>query len=241
MSLYESGTFIARWSSEFSDQLEVWDGERPLQLRGSKRRAVLALLVVNANEVVSTDRMVDELWGEEAPSNAISALHNHISRLRKELGPELLARHDWGYVLRTEPEAIDLHRFKRLAVEAEALPAAERAERLAEALALWRGPPLADLTFEGALSRDLARLEESRLVVLERRIDADLEVGRDAELVGELEALIAENPLREHFRWQLILALYRGGRQAEALEVYRETRRLLSRSSGLDRDRSFAS
>jgi DNA-binding SARP family transcriptional activator len=214
--------------------LEVWDGERSLQLGGSKRRAVLALLVVNANEVVSTDRIVDMLWGNDAPGNAISALHNHISRLRKELGPELLASHDWGYVLRADPETIDLHRFERLAAEAEALPATERAERLAEALALWRGPALADLTFESALAQDVARLEEGRLVVFERRIDADLEAGRDVELVAELEALIAEHPLREHFRWQLILALYRGGRQAEALEVYRETRRLLSEELGLE-------
>jgi WD40 repeat protein/DNA-binding SARP family transcriptional activator len=213
--------------------LEVWDGDRLLRLGGAKRRAALALLIVNANEVVSTDRLVDELWGDEAPANATAALHNHISRLRKELGAELLATHGWGYALQTAPETIDYHRFERLVTAAQGA-AAERAAQLADALSLWRGAPLADLTFERALSHDLARLEERRLVVLEQRIDADLEAGRDTDLVGELEALISENPLREHFRWQLILALYRGGRQAEALAAYRDTREFFSSELGLE-------
>lgn len=214
--------------------LEVLDGDRPLQLGGSKRRALLALLILNANEVVSTDRLAEELWGADLPSNAAGSIHNHVSRLRKELGPEILATHRWGYVLRAEPDSIDLSRFERSVAEAEAFPAAERAQRLAEALALWRGPPLADLAFEPALSSHIARLDERRSAVLEQRIDADLEAGRDAELVGELEALVAASPLREHFRWQLILALYRSGRQAEGLEVYRETRRLLADELGLE-------
>ncbi len=214
--------------------LEVLDGDRPLQLGGSKRRALLALLILNANEVVSTDRLAEELWGANSPANAAGSVHNHVSRLRKELGPEILATHRWGYVLRAEPDSIDLSRFERTVAEAEALPAADRARRLAEALALWRGPPLADLAFEPALASHIARLEERRSAVLEQRIDADLEAGRDAELVGELEALVAASPLREHFRWQLILALYRSGRQAEGLEVYRETRRLLADELGLE-------
>jgi DNA-binding SARP family transcriptional activator len=214
--------------------LEVLDGDRLLQLGGSKRRAVLALLILNANEVVSTDRLAEDLWGSDLPANAAGSIHNHVSRLRKELGPEILATHRWGYVLRTEPDSIDLRRFERKVDEAEALPAAQRAQRLAEALALWRGPPLADLAFEPALSSHIARLEERRSAVLEQRIDADLEAGRDAELVGELEGLVAASPLREHFRWQLILALYRSGRQAEGLEVYRETRRLLADELGLE-------
>jgi tetratricopeptide (TPR) repeat protein len=139
-----------------------------------------------------------------------------------------------GYVLRAPPESIDLHRFEELLTEAEPLPARERSEKLAAALKLWRGPPLADLSLEPALQRDIARLEELHLTTLERRIDADLEAGRNSELLGELETLIAENPLREHLRWQLILALYRAGRQAEALEVYRETRRVLAEELGLD-------
>jgi WD40 repeat protein/DNA-binding SARP family transcriptional activator len=214
--------------------LEVWDGDRLLQLGGAKRRAALALLVVNANEVVGADRFVDGLWGHAAPGNAMSALHNHISRLRKELGAELVASEGWGYALRVDPETIDLHRFERLAAEAQPLRAPERADRLAEALALWRGAPLADLTFEEGLARELARLEERRIVVLEQRIDADLEAGRSGELVGELEALIAEYPFREHLCRQLILALYRAGRQAEALEAYRDARRRLAEELGLE-------
>jgi DNA-binding SARP family transcriptional activator len=214
--------------------LEVWDGERQLELGGQKRRAVLAFLLLHANEVVAADRLVDQLWGEKAPRNAAGALQTHVSRLRKELGAEVLARQAWGYVLRTEPGALDLERFELLTAEAENLPARERAEKLREALSLWRGPPLGDLAFEPALAGDIARLEELRLTVLENRIDADLESGSQAGLVGELEALIADQPLRERLRGQLILALYRGGRQAEALEVYRETRRVLADELGLE-------
>jgi DNA-binding SARP family transcriptional activator len=214
--------------------LEVWDGDRQLDLVGSKRRAVLAVLLLHANEVVSADRLIDQLWGEKAPRNAAAALQTHVSRLRKELGAEVVATRAWGYVLRTEPGAIDLERFQRLVAEAENLPARERAEQLREALALWRGRPLDDLAFEPALAKDIARLEELRLAVLENRIDADLEAGNHNGIVGDLEALIAENPLRERLRGQLILALYRSGRQAEALEVYRETRRVLADELGLD-------
>jgi DNA-binding SARP family transcriptional activator len=214
--------------------LEVWDGERQLELGGSKRRAVLALLLLHANEVVALDRLVDQLWGEKAPRNAAAAIRTHVSRLRKELGPEVVATRAWGYVLRTEPGGFDLERFERLRAEAESLPARERAEKLREALALYRGPPLEDIAFEPGLAADIGRLEELRLTVLENRIDADLEAGNQSGLVGELEALIAEHPLRERLRGQLILALYRGGRQAEALEVYRETRRVLADELGLE-------
>lgn len=214
--------------------LEVLDGGRPVEIAGSKRRAVLALLLLHANEVVRSERLVDELWGEQVPRNSSAALHNHVSRLRKALGPELLARREWGYVLRAEPDSIDLHRFEQLVAAAEPLPARERSTTLAKALALWRGPPFADLAAEPALQHEIARLEELRLTTLERRIDADLEAGHNANLVTEVEALIAAQPLREHLRGQLILALYRAGRQAEALEVYRETRRLLIEELGLE-------
>jgi DNA-binding SARP family transcriptional activator len=213
--------------------LEVLDRDRPIEIAGSKRRAVLALLLLHANEIVRTDRLIDHLWGERAPRNAPAALQSHISRLRKALGSDVLARREWGYVLRTEPDSIDLHRFKQLLAAAEPLPAAERSVKLAEALKLWRGPALADLANESGLQTEIARLEELWLTTLERRIDADLESGR-ADVVGELEALIAAHPLREHLRWQLILALYRAGRQAEALEIYRETRRMLTEELGLD-------
>jgi DNA-binding SARP family transcriptional activator len=214
--------------------LEVWDGERQLELGGPKRRAVLALLLLHANEVVGADRLVDQLWGEKAPRNAAGALHTHVSRLRKELGSDMVATRAWGYVLRTDPGALDLERFEQLVRVSESLPARERAGSLREALALWRGTPLEDLAFEPALATDVARLEELRLTVLENRIDADLEAGNHAGLVGELEALIAEHPLRERLRGQLILTLYRNGRQAEALEVYRETRRVLADQLGLE-------
>jgi DNA-binding SARP family transcriptional activator len=214
--------------------LEVLDGETPVEIAGSKRRAVLALLLLHANEVVRTERLIDDLWGEHAPRNASAALHSHVSRLRKALGPELLARREWGYVLRAEPDSIDLNRFERLIAAAEPLPARERSAKLAEALQLWRGPALSDLAAEPGLQTEIARLDELRLTTLERRIDADLEAGRNAELVGEIETLIAAHPLREHLRWQLILALYRAGRQAEALEVYRETRRVLTEELGLE-------
>jgi DNA-binding SARP family transcriptional activator len=173
---------------------------------------VLALLILRANEVVRTERLIDEVWGEHPPRNAAAALHSHVSRLRKALGSDVLARREWGYVLRAPADAIDLARFEWLLDEAEPLPALERGQMLRTALALWRGAPLADLESEPALQRDIARLEELRMSTLERRIDADLEAGRSADLVGELESLIAEHPLREHLRWQLILSLYRGGR-----------------------------
>jgi DNA-binding SARP family transcriptional activator len=213
---------------------EVWDRGQPVEIVGSKRRALLALLVLRANEVVRSELLVDELWGERPPRNAAAALQTHVSRLRKTLGADTIASREWGYVLRAAPAEIDLQRFEGLLVEAEQLAARERATKLGEALALWQGPPLADLVNEPALQSDIARLEELRLSTLERRIDADLEAGRNADLVGELETLVAKQPLREHLRWLLILALYRAGRQAEALEVYRETRRVLTEELGLE-------
>jgi DNA-binding SARP family transcriptional activator len=229
-----SGLTVAGMDFRILGSLEVWDGERQVELAGPKRRAVLALLLFHANEVVGVDRLVDQLWGEKAPRNAAAALHTHVSRLRKELGREVVARRAWGYVLRIEPNSLDLERFSRLSAAAESLPARERAEKLREALALWRGPPLEDLAFEPGLAGDIARLEELHLTVLENRIDADLEAGNEAGLISELEAVIAQQPLRERLRGQLILALYRSGRQAEALEVYRETRRVLSDELGLE-------
>lgn len=215
--------------------LEVWSGRRPVQLRGSKPRAVLAVLVLHANEVVPSDRLLAELWGDHPPTHASAALHNHVSRLRQDLGPGAVETKRWGYLLRCELEEVDLERFERLLAGAAASLAAEdRRARLAEALSLWRGPALADLACEPALSLAIARLEDLRLVALERRIDADLELGAHEELVPELEALVAEEPLRERLRGQLILALYRSGRQAEALEAYREAREVLVEELGIE-------
>ena len=219
--------------------LEVWRDGQPIEVRGSKRRALLALLILHANEVVRSDRLIDELWGERSPGNASAALQNHISRLRKDLGGDILITKPWGYVIRADPQSIDLQRFEVLLAESRTLPAHQRRERLQEALALWRGPALADVASEPALVTEIARLEELRLSAIEQRIDADLELGGDPELVAELEALVAKHPLRERLRGQLILALYRGGRQAEALEAYRETRRLLVEELGIEPSREL--
>jgi DNA-binding SARP family transcriptional activator len=213
---------------------EVWDNGQRVEIAGARRRALLALLVLRANEVVRTELLVDELWGEHPPQNATAALQSHISRLRKTLGANTIASREWGYVLRAAGSQIDLWRFMELLDEARPLAARQRAAKLAEALALWRGPPLPDLVNEPTLQRDISFLEGLRAHALEQRIDADLEAGNDVDLVGELERLVAEQPLREHLRWQLILALYREGRQAEALEIYRETRRILNEELGLE-------
>ena len=214
--------------------LEVLDAGRVIEITGAKQRTALALLVLRANEVVRTQALIDALWGDEPPSNAPAAMHNHVSRLRKAIGPDTIVSRDWGYTLRVSSDAIDLRRFEHLLLDSDQLPASERSACLAAALSLWRGGPLADLAGEPALRADIAWLEELRIATLERRIDADLEAGRGSDLIGELEALIGAHPFREHLRSQLILALYRAGRQAEALEVYRETRRTLADELGLE-------
>jgi DNA-binding SARP family transcriptional activator len=214
--------------------LEVLDGEDALHLGGQKQRALLALLLLDPNRVVSTDRIVDALWGEEPPRTAATSLQNFVSQLRKLLGPETLVTKPPGYELRLAGEQLDLQRFRRLVDEARGEPPEERAERLRLALALWRGPPLADLGFESFAQSEIVRLEESRLAVVEDRIEAELEAGRHAELAGELETLAEEHPLRERLRAQLMLALYRAGRQAEALQIYHDTRRVLVEELGID-------
>jgi DNA-binding SARP family transcriptional activator len=207
---------------------------RTIDIRGSKRRAVLALLVLHANEVVRAERLIDQIWGDARPANASAALQNHISRLRKDLGADVVVTKPWGYVLRTESEAIDLCRFERLVTEAKPLPAKKRRELLGQALALWRGPALADLALESALAVECARLDDLRLAAIEERVDAELELGANDGLIAELEELVAAHPLRESLRGQLILALYRSGRQADALETYRETRRVLVEELGIE-------
>ena len=214
--------------------LEVLDGEEVLHLGGQKQRALLAILLLDPNRVVSTDRIVDALWGEQPPRTAATSLQNFVSQLRKLLGPETLVTKPPGYELRLAGEQLDLQRFRRLVDEARGEPPEERAERLQLALALWRGPPLADLGFESFAQSEIARLEESRLAVVEDRIEAELEAGRHAELAGELETLAEEHPLRERLRAQLMLALYRAGRQAEALQIYHDTRRVLVEELGID-------
>jgi DNA-binding SARP family transcriptional activator/streptogramin lyase len=224
--------------------LEVFDGARAVVIGGGKRRSLLALLVLHGNEVVSADRLIDELWGEHPPPTAAKGLQVYVSQLRKELqngsdrdGDVLVTRAN-GYVLVLGPDDVDVQRFERsLNAGERALAAGEpdrAAQRLRQGLALWRGPPLADFTYEAFAQQEIARLEELRMVALEQRIDADLALGRHAQVVGELEALVREHPLRERIRGQLMLALYRCGRQAEALEAYRDGRRHMSDELGLE-------
>jgi DNA-binding SARP family transcriptional activator len=215
--------------------LEVIERGRPLELGGSRQRALLALLLTHANEVVSTDRLIDELWGARPPTTAPNALQYHISRLRKALGHEdaIVTRRP-GYLIRVEPDELDRLRFERLVEEARGSQSERAARLLRDALRLWRGPALADVADQPFAQEEARRLEELRLSALERRLDAELALGGGAGLVGELEALAREHPLREAFRAQLMLALYRTGRQAEALDVYRETRRLLVDELGVE-------
>jgi DNA-binding SARP family transcriptional activator len=215
--------------------LEVIGDGRPLSIGGVSQRALLALLLLHANEVVSSDRLMDELWTGEPPASGVTALQVRISQLRKALGAEAerIETKPPGYRLRIRPEELDLARFSRLLEQADHADPASAAEQLREALALWRGPPLADLAYESFAQAAIGRIEELRLAALERRIDADLALGRHAELVGELEELVTRHPLRERLHGQLMLALYRCRRQAEALEVYQSTRRALVDALGI--------
>jgi DNA-binding SARP family transcriptional activator len=217
----------------------VGDDGEPLVLGGQKQRAVLALLLLRANRVVSTDFLVDSLWGDNPPRTATTSLQNSISSLRKLLGPAALVTRSPGYMLVVPDEASDLARFEALVAEARTLQPDGRADKLREALALWRGPPLADLAYEPFAQGPIADLEEQRLAAVEQRIDADLAAGRHADLVGEVEALAKEHRLRERFQGQLMLCLYRSGRQAEALEVYRATREALVSELGIEPGREL--
>jgi len=215
--------------------LEVLEDGRQVTLGGSKQRALLASLLLHANEVVSRDRLIDELWGASPPETAPTALQVHVSQLRKALGRDLILTQPPGYLIRLSDGELDLHRFEQLVAAARAEDAAQAARLLREGLALWRGAPLAELSDVFA-PPERARLEEQRLAALEQRIQADLALGRHAELVPELEGLVRKHPLRERLRGELMLALYRCGRQADALEVYRSARRLLDEELGLEPD-----
>jgi DNA-binding SARP family transcriptional activator len=218
--------------------LEAWDSGREVSLGGPKPRALFAALLLHPNQVVAAERLIDELWGEDSPERAAAALRVNVSRLRKALPPDVLTTRSPGYVIRVEPDELDLHRFERLVDEGRSLLArglaAEASERLCDALSLWRGPALADFAYESFAQAAIARLEEIRLAAVELRIEADLALGRHDELVGELEALVAEHPLRERLRRYLMMALYRSGRQAEALDAYQDARRALVDELGID-------
>jgi DNA-binding SARP family transcriptional activator len=222
--------------------LELSADGRLLLLGSPKQRALLALLLIHANEAVSRERLIEELWAEAAPASVESAFHVYLSRLRRLLESAgaggALIREAHGYRLQVEPEQLDVNRFDHLVGEGSEALAAGKAdvasERLRQALALWRGPALADLQSEHFASIAAARLEERRVSAIEQRLEADLALARHRQMIGELETLVAEHPYRERLRAQLMLALYRSGRQAEALRVYQEARRTLVDELGIE-------
>ncbi len=209
--------------------LEVVKDGKPLELGGRQQRALLVALLLDANRIVSSDRLLEILWGAAPPATAVNALHVHVSHLRKLLGRERVVTRPPGYELRVHQDELDLERFERLWAEG----------RMHDALAQWRSEPLPEFSFHASIGGELAHLKERRMVCLERRIDADLEAGRHEQLVPELEALNREHPLREGLRTGLMLALYRSHRQAEALQVYQDARQLLTLELGIEPDRSL--
>jgi DNA-binding SARP family transcriptional activator/ABC-type branched-subunit amino acid transport system substrate-binding protein/streptogramin lyase len=227
--------------------LEMYIEGQRIEIRGGKQRELLAALLVNANEIVSPDRLIDDLWGVSPPPTAAKTLQAHVSRLRTALGSSsaALETHGHGYLLRLGPGELDAETFRSSLEEgrrelARGDPAAA-AETLGVALALWRGPALPEFRYADFAQAEIARLEELRLSAQEERVDAELALGRHDELVVELEALVAEHPLRERLRGQLMLALYRSGRQAEALQAYQEGRRALAEELGLEPSESLQS
>ncbi len=209
------------------------DGE-PVAIPAPKQRALLGLLLLHANEPVSQEVLIDQLWGADAPPTARASLQNQVHALRKLLGAETLVLLPSGYVVHVERDELDLERFERLVADARSLEPKERAEKLREALNLWRGPPLVEFPSEPFMQSEISRLEEERLSALEERIEAELELGRHPELVPELESLVHLYPLRERIWGQLMLALYRDGRQADAAAVYRRARETLLTELGIE-------
>jgi DNA-binding SARP family transcriptional activator/tetratricopeptide (TPR) repeat protein len=204
--------------------LEVDSDGQTLNLGGAKQRALLAMLLLHANEVVSRDRLVEALWESDPPETAHKALQMYVSGVRKLLGKGRLETRPPGYLIRVADDELDLTRFQQLRDEG----------RFTEALALWRGPPLSDFAYDGFAQPEIIRLEDQRLTCIEERVDQELDGGRHAELTGELEALVEQHPLRERLRGQLMLALYRSGRQAEALEAYQRARTVLVDELGIE-------
>ena len=221
---------------------EVLDGARRVLLPSGRGRALLAVLALHAGEPVSADRLVDELWGENPPPTARTVVHGLVSRLRSVLEPRsaearpgaLLETIAAGYRLAIEPDAVDAHRFKRLIDEARGAAAEVRAAQLSSALALWRGPSFADFAYEPFAQRPITALEDLQTQAIEDRIEADLTSGRAGDLVPELEQLIKDNPFRERLRGSLMLALYRSGRQADALQAYHDARSMLVEELGIE-------
>ena len=220
--------------------LEVLRDGRPVEVAGARQRALLAVLLLRARQVVPADRLLEDVWGDDQPAAGATALRVRLSQLRKALAPdgELIVTRAPGYLADVGPAQLDLHRFERFARDGDhALArgeAAVAADALGEALALWRGPALADFAYEPFAQGPIRRLEELRMAAREQLVAAQLALGRHAHVLGELEALVAEHPLRERLWAHLMLALYRSGRQADALDAYRRARRVLSEEVGLE-------
>jgi DNA-binding SARP family transcriptional activator len=221
--------------------IEVRNAHGLVELPKGRSRPLLAMLALRAGQTVSVDQLIDELWGLSPPSTVVTALHGLISGLRKciepdrrDAAPRLLVTRSPGYVLDVPPDCVDAHRFRALLQCARRVAVHERAQLLHEALELWRGPALADMVFSGASSADVAQLEELRLAALEERIDADLALGRHAAVIGDLDAQVAQHPFHERFHAQLMLALYRSGRQSEAFDVWRRARTTIVDQLGIE-------
>jgi DNA-binding SARP family transcriptional activator len=214
--------------------LEARADSVPIPLGGPKQRALLAMLLLEAGRVVSLDRLIEALWEEDPPATAVASLQNFVAQLRKALGPDVIETRPPGYLVRLGPEQLDLARVRSLVDAARASEPVRRAALLDDALGLWRGEPLVEFRYEAFAREEIARLEEFRLTLAEEWAEAKLAIGAQAEVVSELEPLVRAHPLRERLRAQLMLALYRSGRQAQALESYREGRELLVEDLGLE-------
>jgi DNA-binding SARP family transcriptional activator len=233
------GTFADVMEFRILGPLEVVDKGRSLPLGGARQRALLTALLLRVNQVVSTDQLLDEVWSDEPPASGVRVVQVYVSQLRKVLGDGVIETRAPGYVLVAEPNTLDLQRFEDLVGEARKVDPAAAAAKLRDALALWRGAPLADVAYHSFAQTEIGRLEELRLSALEARIEADLRLGRHDEVVGELEALVAEHPLRERLGVHLMQALYRSGRQAEALEAYQHARNVLVEGLGIEPGREL--
>jgi DNA-binding SARP family transcriptional activator len=214
--------------------LEVRRNGEVIPIPAPKQRALLGVLLLHANEPVAQDELIDLLWGEDAPPSARASLQNQVHAIRRVLGADVVERQPGGYVVNVEPGRLDLERFEQLVAEARRSEPRERAARLREALACWRGSALVEFPTEPFAQHEIGRLEEERLSAIEDRIDADLSLGLHAEVAGELEGLIERHPLRERLWAQLMLALYRSGRQADAVSTYRRAHRAFADELGIE-------
>jgi YVTN family beta-propeller protein len=219
-------------------RFEVLDDGRELALGGAQQRAVLAVLLLHRRDVVSIDCLVDELWGERPPPTAVQTVRVYVSRLRKALGDGVLETHGRGYRLAVDPAQLDAERFEAFVAGGRAAlesgDAGHAAELIVAGLQLWRGRPFEEFAYAPFAQAESARLEEARIAALEDRVDAELRMGGGAELVPELERLVAEHPLRERLLSSLMVAMYRSGRQTDALEVFQVARRRLVDELGLE-------